>query len=180
MSQFYSTFPPQSAGLCQPPQVWAGGQARPAAVRCGKWPWVRCHCIPVPDLYCRGYSECCPLVVDPSTLLALLSGIALATFFRRQVILATTFVPPGKKKRDTSSMDSGWQPLAWILSCLESYEPDLSDGGLTELIGSIDMNEEVLEESEVESSCVVDTWRCASRLLEGGVRHLTRPGGVRG
>ena len=119
-------------------------------------------------------------MVDPATLLALLAGIALATFFLRQVIMATTFVPPRKKKRDTSSVEEGWQPMAWILSCLESYETDLRDGGLTELIGSNDKNEEVVEESEVESSCVVDTWRCASGLLEGGVRHLTRPGGVRG
>ena len=128
-----------------------------------------------------GYgSECCPLVVDPYTWLALIGGIALATFFLRQLIIGTTFVPPRKKKRDTSSVEEGWQPMAWILSCLESYDPDLRDGGLTELIGSNVKKEEVVEESEVESSCVVDTWRCASGLLEGGVRHLTRPGGVRG
>ena len=42
------------------------------------------------------YGECCPPVLDPYTLLALLGGIALATFFLQQVIVMTTF---GRKKR---------------------------------------------------------------------------------
>ena len=37
------------------------------------------------------YGMCCPPVFDPYTLLALLAGIALATFFLRLVILGTTF-----------------------------------------------------------------------------------------
>ena len=45
------------------------------------------------------YGECCPPVLDPYTLLALLGGIALATFFLQQVITMTMFVPPGRKKR---------------------------------------------------------------------------------
>ena len=46
------------------------------------------------------YGECCPPVLDPSTLVALLAGIALATFFLRQVIIMTTFVPPRKKRSE--------------------------------------------------------------------------------
>ena len=37
------------------------------------------------------YGECCPPVFDPSTLIALLAGIALATFFLRLVIIMTNF-----------------------------------------------------------------------------------------
>ena len=33
------------------------------------------------------YGECCPPVLDPYTLLALLGGIALATYFLQQVIV---------------------------------------------------------------------------------------------
>ena len=40
-------------------------------------------------------SECCPLVVDPYTWLALIGGIALATFFLRWPIQhSTTSSPP--------------------------------------------------------------------------------------
>ena len=42
------------------------------------------------------YGECCPPVLDPYTLLALLGGIALATFFLQQVIVMTMF---GRKRR---------------------------------------------------------------------------------
>ena len=38
-----------------------------------------------------GYGHCCPPVFDPSTLLALLVGIALATFFLRLVIINQVF-----------------------------------------------------------------------------------------
>ena len=37
------------------------------------------------------YGMCCPPVFDPYTLLALLGGIALATFFLRLVIIGTMF-----------------------------------------------------------------------------------------
>ena len=38
-----------------------------------------------------GYGQCCPPVFDPYTLVALLGGIALATYFLRLVIVTTTF-----------------------------------------------------------------------------------------
>ena len=133
-----------------------------------------------------GGSECCPLVVDPYTWLALIGGIALATFFLRQIIIGTTF-NGRRRKRSLDSSNSlwkrdipeeeveGWHPLAWVMAMVDTYEQDFSS--LTKSIGH---EEEEVEESEVEPSCVVDTWRCASELLEGGVKHLTRPGGVRG
>jgi hypothetical protein len=46
-----------------------------------------------------GYGDdCCPPVVDPFTWLALIGGIALATFFLQQAIVKN--VMPKKKKRD--------------------------------------------------------------------------------
>jgi len=45
-----------------------------------------------------GYGDqCCPLVVDPSTWLALIAGIALATFFLRLAIINN--VPVGRRRR---------------------------------------------------------------------------------
>ena len=41
-----------------------------------------------------GYGQCCPPVFDPYTLLALIGGIALATYFLRLVIINTVFNAP--------------------------------------------------------------------------------------
>ena len=47
-----------------------------------------------PGLYAAasggGYDGCCPPVVDPYTLLALIAGIALATYFLNVLINVTT------------------------------------------------------------------------------------------
>ena len=42
------------------------------------------------------HEMCCPPVFDPYTLLALLGGIALATYFLRLVIVTTSF---GRRRR---------------------------------------------------------------------------------
>ena len=48
--------------------------------------------------YSSGYGDkCCPPVVDPYTWLALIAGIALATFFLQMAIVNN--IPPGRKKR---------------------------------------------------------------------------------
>ena len=39
----------------------------------------------------HGYGHCCPPVFDPYTLVALLGGVALATYFLRLVIVTTMF-----------------------------------------------------------------------------------------
>ena len=50
-----------------------------------------------------GYGDdCCPPVVDPYTWLALIAGIALATYFLRVVIIVK--MPPGRRKRDIGQM----------------------------------------------------------------------------
>ena len=38
-----------------------------------------------------GYGHCCPAVFDPYTLVALVGGIALVTYFLRVVIITTVF-----------------------------------------------------------------------------------------
>ena len=38
-----------------------------------------------------GYGQCCPPVFDPYTLVALLGGVALATYFLRLVIINQNF-----------------------------------------------------------------------------------------
>ena len=59
---------------------------------------------------------CCPVVVDPYTYIALLSGIALVTWFLQMTIVMTTF-SKRRKKRDvvedvwtnlTSFVDDDW------------------------------------------------------------------------
>ena len=49
--------------------------------------------------YSSGYGgKCCPPVVDPYTFLALIGGIALATFFLQMAIVVAG-IPVGRKKR---------------------------------------------------------------------------------
>ena len=45
------------------------------------------------------YGHCCPPVFDPYTLVALLGGIALATYFLRLVIITDPNLPPRRRKR---------------------------------------------------------------------------------
>ena len=46
------------------------------------------------------YGHCCPPVFDPYTLVALLGGIALATFFLRLVIITDPNLPPKRRRRN--------------------------------------------------------------------------------
>ena len=51
-----------------------------------------------------GYGDkCCPPVVDPYTWLALIGGIALATFFLQMAIVNN--IPPGRRKRSLQEED---------------------------------------------------------------------------
>ena len=56
--------------------------------------------------YSSGYGECCPPVVDPYTWLALIGGIALATFFLQMAIVN---IIGRKRKRRRRSDD--WEEL---------------------------------------------------------------------
>lgn len=45
------------------------------------------------------YDDCCPLVIDAKTFVALISFIGLATYFLQQRIGQANLVMPGRKKR---------------------------------------------------------------------------------
>ena len=45
------------------------------------------------------YHDCCPLVIDPKTFLALMSFIALATYFLQQRIINSNLMMPGKRRK---------------------------------------------------------------------------------
>ena len=50
--------------------------------------------------YSGGYhDDCCPLVVDPLTLIALLSFLAAATFLLNEQITMSMLMMPGKKRK---------------------------------------------------------------------------------
>merc|ERR1712045_64483 len=77
------------------------------------------------------YDSCCPPVFDPYTLVALLGGIALATYFLRIVII-TTFI---MMKRSFGYFDDP----NWMTNILDEL---------------LEMNEEVNEEDLVQFSVV--------------------------
>ena len=52
------------------------------------------------------YGHCCPPVFDPYTLVALVGGIALATYFLRVVIVTTTFA--GRSFGQDSLLEQFW------------------------------------------------------------------------
>ena len=54
---------------------------------------------------------CCPVVVDPYTYIALLSGIALVTWFLQMTIVMTTF-SKRRKKRDV--VEGIWTNLTMV------------------------------------------------------------------
>jgi len=90
-----------------------------------------------------GHSECCPPVLDPYTLLGLTAGIALATYFLRNVITTTTFTPPKRKKREDDSLETDQR----VLEGLEEFEPE-------------------------GDQCLPSMWRCVSGVMEGMVKTV--------
>ena len=64
------------------------------------------------DYYHDDY--CCPPVVDPYTWIALLTGIALATWFLQMTIVNTMF---SKRRKKRSFDDDGW-----ILNLVEDWQ----------------------------------------------------------
>ena len=126
------------------------------------------------------YGHCCPPVFDPYTLVALLGGIALATYFLRLVIIT---VMPGR------SFDSGFFGVGTLTD-----DPNW----LTNIVNEIfEINEEVYkEESEKESIdtsrlvssvtrnstvsgmpglCRSEVWSCMSGVMEGGIKYVEKP-----
>lgn len=53
----------------------------------------------------HGHLECCPLVVDPLTYIALVGGILAATFFSNQLITMNIMIRK-RRRRDTTVLGS--------------------------------------------------------------------------
>ena len=59
--------------------------------------------------FSSGYGQCCPPVVDPYTWLALIGGIALATFFLQMAIV--NIIGRKKRKRRRRRRNDDWEEL---------------------------------------------------------------------
>jgi len=72
-----------------------------------------------------GYGEkCCPPVVDPYTWLALIGGIALATFFLQQLIVMTTF---GKRRKRREIEDITDDVHQSIIESLDEFNEEVEE-----------------------------------------------------
>jgi len=214
----------------------------------------------------QGRSDCCPAVVDPYTWLALVAGIALATYFLRVVIVVKA--PTGRKKRDMgeSYEDEDYEKLqidgvysgleefeekmdklgegvedeedqeSWITKLyndfkhvkdevdaeeklsendLDGLEPPILDAtwGLgavrnnfegekssktadissneidssrgkrsveDEFVKDVDNAVDIADTVEGGEKCRLLVWRCMSRVMEGGLGYIEKPGGLMG
>ena len=103
-----------------------------------------------------GYgSDCCPPVVDPYTWLALIGGIALATFFLQQQIVMNIPVG-GRRKRELNPADSVMAALAEFTG---ETEGECGESGV-----------------DLASDCRAPLWHCLSELVAPALPLLTRPG----
>lgn len=136
-----------------------------------------------------GYEMCCPPVFDPYTLLALLGGIALATFFLQQVIVMTVF---GRSFPDL--FGSFTNDPNWLLNLLDEIS-DLNEDVLNEnsvdydteeadvdtdfdhgLVSRISVNES--DSSQMQGQCRSEVWHCMSGVMEGGIKYIKQPADI--
>ena len=59
-----------------------------------------------------------------------------------------------------------WAKSNWIKELLERIAGDVSDDG-----------NEVMKNTD-DDRCKVKVWRCLSKVLESGVKHMEKPGGM--
>ena len=138
------------------------------------------------------YGHCCPPVFDPYTLVALLGGIALATYFLRLVIVTTTFGRSlGLNWDGFFGLGKFTEDPQWISNILnevleineelnkEQIEPfsdfekrsvDTDYG--TSLLTSVTRNTTV---SGMAGVCRSEVWSCMSGVMEEGIKYIERP-----
>ena len=109
------------------------------------------------------------------------------TSIPRQVILVTMF---GRKKRNAP--DEDWEAsLTAVVDDWQLTEDSMEEEGswmatLTGLVETWQQLSEGRKEEEKmadgvqegEESCMMEMWRCSSSVMECGVRHIDRPGGL--
>ena len=141
----------------------------------------------------ESYGHCCPLVFDPYTLVALLGGIALATYFLRLVIITTTFgrsfglegfLGLGKFTEDPQWMSNILSEILKISEEVnnEQNEPwsDIEKRSVdtdfdTSLVSSVTRNTTV---SGMPGVCRSEVWSCMSGVMEGGIKYVEKPGDI--
>ena len=142
----------------------------------------------------ESYGHCCPPVFDPYTLVALLGGIALATYFLRLVIVTTTFtgrsfgldfeglIGLGKFIEDPQWMSNILSEILKIneevnneqveqFSDIEKRSVDTD----TSLLSSVTRNS---TESGMRGVCRSEVWSCMSGVMEGGIKYVEKPGDI--
>ena len=135
------------------------------------------------------YGQCCPPVFDPYTLVALLGGIALATFFLRQVIIV---VMPGRSFDSgffgigTLTDDPNWltNTVSDIFEIIEEVNKDESEESIEKrsidtdydtslsLLSSVNRNN---TGSGMPGVCRSEVWSCMSGVMEGGIKYVEKP-----
>ena len=124
------------------------------------------------------YGHCCPPVFDPYTLVALLGGIALATYFLRLVIIT---VMPGRSLNSgffgvgTLTDDPNW--LTNIVNEIfeiseEVNKEESEESSDTSLLSSVTRNSTM---SGMPGLCRSEVWACMSGVMEGGIKYVERP-----
>ena len=141
------------------------------------------------------YGHCCPPVFDPYTLVALLGGIALATYFLRLVIVTTTFGRSfgldveGFLGLGKFTVDQQWMSnvLSEILEINERVNneqieqfSDIEKRSVdsdfdTSLLSSLTRN---TTESGMKGVCRSEVWSCMSGVMEGGIKYVEKPGDI--
>lgn len=138
------------------------------------------------------YGHCCPPVFDPYTLVALLGGIALATYFLRLVIVTTTFT--GRSLGFESFLgsfnilgkltdDPSWMTniLEEILQTYEEVnnEREESSSSNTSISAvdtvTSDYENPITNTTNGRGFCRSEVWHCMSGVLEGGIRYVEKP-----
>ena len=140
------------------------------------------------------YGQCCPPVFDPYTLVALLGGIALATYFLRLVIVTTIMgrsFGSGFFGLENLTEDPHWMSniISEILELNEEVNNEES-----EEIGEIEKRSfETKYEFSLNTTssaasnstgagmsgvCRSEVWSCMSGVMEGGIKYVEKPGDI--
>merc|ERR1712210_19429 len=117
------------------------------------------------------YGHCCPPVFDPYTLVALLAGIALATFFLRLVIINQVF--NGRRSFGSNSLyenlgltyDPNWMSNLLEQLLEETQENEDHSSEFSKISGAVNHN----QTSSMPEDCRLEVWQCMSGVLESGI-----------
>jgi len=136
--------------------------------------------------------ECCPPVVDSSTWLTVVGGMAVVVWFLRETIIAEIM---GRRRRNIGNK------VGILLRGLEDFEGDVEEEDekikqswiLSAIKEIIDIKNVVEKESEIkntesglyfepeesiENRCRLEVWRCMSTVMEDAVKNINKSQGL--